>query len=801
MKYVDVLIDIPDNKANYIYTYRVPEDLADETLSGRRVLVEWGKKKKEGYIIGEKEVEGLQTEFIKPIIKVLDTEPVFDSKMFSMAEWIAQTYLCSLSQALSLIVPKSITRKQDKVVLPNIKKDEMLSLEANLLLNQYLSFFEELWKHGEMSLKQARQKLGNEVLSLLEKEGLLLIAGIYSGYRLSGAGYVYQIADFRRENLSFIEKKAPRQAEALRLLMEVAEIDCEELEKNIPKPVIRTLLHKGYIKRVRKNKEVSADDLILTAEQEEALREIISWLDKGPCEFLLYGVTGSGKSEIYIQAAKACIQKGRSVIILVPEIALTRHLVEVFETRIQDMAVLHSGMTQAERYEEWKRIKNGEAKLVLGTRSAVFAPVSNLGLIIIDEEQETTYKQEETPRYHAVEVARRRSEMENALLILGSATPSIETFHRAVEGKSRLLTLSRRIGSAAMPEIHVEDMRSNYKKGASHNLIISDFLYNKIKYNLEKGEQSILFLNRRGYSLLTVCTECGNMVLCPHCSVGMTYHNDIGRNICHYCGYTAKVPNQCDKCGSRHLRKIGFGTQKVEEELKILFPEAVIKRLDIDVSRKREEQKNILKNMREKKIDILIGTQMVAKGFNFPSVSLVGILDADGMINLPDFRAGERAFQLIVQAAGRAGRGTVPGEVVIQTYQPDNLIINLAAKQDYVGFYWEEIKLRKLLNYPPFTNILRLVVTAGAEKLCKEEADRIADYINEIIDAKEERIDILGPAPCPIKKLRDRFRYQLIIKCANILLLRSIGRFIIDHKAEFASGIRMEVDINPLMTM
>ncbi|SHH12983.1 replication restart DNA helicase PriA [Thermosyntropha lipolytica DSM 11003] len=801
MKYVDVLIDIADSRADHIYTYSVPPPVPEKELTGRRVLVEWGKKKREGYIIRERDFIEQDITHVKPVIKILDREPVFDSKMLELAAWIAQTYLCSLVQALRLIVPRAITGKKDKVVLPNVKEEEMLSSPASFLVNKYLPFFEELWQREEISLKEARKKLGKEVLELLAREGLILVAGVYAGYKPLPGGYVYRLAGFEVKELSALRKKAPRQAEVLALLMEKGEIAAEQLEKTFARSTIEALLNKGYIKKVKKDKKIFSAPFVLTEEQERAVEMIVSRLEEGYREFLLYGVTGSGKSEIYLRAAQACIEKGKKVMVLVPEIALTRHLVEMFALRIPGIAVMHSGMTRAERYEEWKRIKNGEASLVLGTRSAVFAPLSDLGLIIVDEEQETSYKQEETPRYHAVEVARRRAQMEDALLLLGSATPSLETFHRAMEGKSELIKLSRRIGNAVMPVIYIEDMRLNLKRGPKHNLFLSDFLYNKIEDNLKRGKQCILFLNRRGYAWLTVCTECGNIVLCPHCSVGMTYHQDIKRNLCHYCNFTAPVPSLCTRCGSRYLQQIGFGTQRLEEELKRLFPGARIKRLDIDISRKREEPRNILQAMQRGEIDILIGTQMIAKGFNFPSVSLVGIVDADGMLNLPDFRAGERAFQLIVQAAGRAGRGEIPGEVVIQTYQPDNLVINLAAKQDYMSFYLEEIRLRKILNYPPFTNILRLVVSDEEEKLCQAVINELADYIGEITDAKEERIEILGPAPCPIKRLRDRFRYQLMVKCENIMLLRSIGRFIIDNKERFPSKTRIEIDINPLMTM
>ncbi|MBO8158520.1 primosomal protein N' [Thermosyntropha sp.] len=802
MKCVDVLINLPDTRFDSLYTYFIPEGYSIMQVLGRRVLVELGRKKVEGYAVKESTLSSKIMTDLKPIIKVLDKEPVFDEELFRLAEWMSENYICPLSMALNIIVPRAITRKKDEVVIPNVCADEVFDLELNQFIEKYTVFFEQLWKKGEISLREAKKILGSDVLEQLKFKGLVSTTGTYSGYSAAKAGYIYKIDkfDFDRD-MPYLCRKAPRQAEALEFLLSEGEAECEVFDKIIPKASINALLNKGYIKKVRKKPEFTYMRPVLTDEQKLAIESIVEDLGKGYKEYLLFGVTGSGKSEVYLNAAEFCIKKGKSVIILVPEIALTRHLVEMFSLRIPDIAVMHSGMTLSERYDEWQRIKRGEARLVLGTRSAVFAPVHNLGLIIIDEEQENTYKQEETPRYHAVEVARKRAQIESALLVLGSATPSIETFYRAMQGEMKLLALSKRVGEAVMPRVYIEDMRLNKGSAKTHNLVISGFLYKKIQENLDKGEQSILFLNRRGYSLLTICAQCGNVILCPNCSVGMTYHNDIKLNICHYCNFSAKPPVFCPECGSKYLKQVGFGTQRVEEELKRLFPEAKIKRLDIDISRRREEQKNILKAMQNKEIDILIGTQMIAKGFNFPAVSLVGIIDADGMLNLPDFRAGERAFQLIVQAAGRAGRGGIPGEVVIQTYQPDNHIVNLAARQDYIGFYYEEIKQRKLLDYPPFTNILRMVASSLNQNVCEEEAQNLVQYINEIIDAKEDRLEILGPAPCPIMRLRNRFRYQVIIKCENILLLRSIGRHVVKNRIKFSSDVRIEVDINPLVLM
>jgi primosomal protein N' (replication factor Y) len=421
----------------------------------------------------------------------------------------------------------------------------------------------------------------------------------------------------------------------------------------------------------------------------------------------------------------------------------------------------------------------------------------DLGLIIVDEEQETSFKQEEQPRYHAREVARQRARIESAVLLLGSATPSLETYFKAEQGKMRLLELRERVGQAYIPRVTIEDMRRAFPNQARK--LVSPLLEEKIQENLERQEQIILFINRRGYSPMTVCWECGHITHCPVCSVAMTYHRDIERNVCHYCNRQERMPVQCAACGSLHLQLLGAGTQKVEEEIKSLFSQASIARLDMDSSRRSGVQQSILQRMRNREIDILIGTQMVAKGLDFPNVSLVGIIDADSILNIPDFRAGERCFQLLVQAAGRAGRSGLAGEVVIQTYNPDHLVINFAAQQDYRDFYNHEIKTRQLLDYPPLTHLLRIVMSSEGQAETDDYANRLAAYIEEITDAKEEEITILGPAPCPIARIRNRFRVQILVKCISMELLRSMAVHILARAG--SKHVKMEWDIDPVTTI
>jgi len=790
MTCVDVLIDLPSKNFDCSYVYSVPAGLENEVEFGKRVLVELGRRVVEGYIVGKAADPGFEN--LKPVIKVLDEEPVLSPELFQLAQWMADYYMCSVAGAINTIIPPALNKKLPQFVVPLVYEESRIPH-----CHKYHEFFRRLWEDGEMGIEEARRFVGEKELRALDRKGFIYVGGRYSGYRSRKEGDVYFIKDLSQD-MHVLQKKAPRQAEALRIIAEYGEVDRKHLDSLIPAESIKSLLTKGYIGVGKKRRHVVEEKHVLTGEQKRALQVIEEALLSGNRrDFLLYGVTSSGKTEIYIRAAIKAIEQGKRVMVLVPEIALTRHLVDVFASRIRNLAVLHSDMPAGERYDTWKRIRRGEFDLVLGTRSAVFAPLTGLGLVVIDEEQESSYKQESTPRYHAREVARKRADFHSAVLLLGSATPAVETFYQAMNGSLTILNLKERIGNTKIPSVQIQDMKAEFKKG---NKVLSGVLQEKIAGCLERGEQVILFINRRGYSPVIICRECGMIVSCPYCSVGMTYHRDIGQIVCHYCNYRHRVPLICDSCGSSYLQQVGVGTQRVEEEVRNLFPGAKIARLDLDSSRRKGIQKNILEKMKNKEIDVLIGTQMVAKGLDFPDVSLVGVVNADVMLNIPDFRAGERCFQLIVQAAGRAGRGSLPGEVVIQTYNPDNAVIQTAAKQDYLGFYYEEIRLRKILNYPPFTNILKVVAASKDETCASEAAIDAASLAVEITDAKEEDITVLGPAPCPIYKMRNRFRYQLIIKCDNMLLLKSIGEYIINRGNQH-KDIKLEVEINPLTTI
>ena len=797
MRYARVLVNLPVRTADNYFTYHVPPKLTDAIEFGKRVLVELGRKKTEGFIIdADAPAPDMDT---KPILSLLDRDAVLTEDLYELACWLAETCMCPLSLAINTMIPRKLSKKSGRVVVAQMEGEGWSQYLAEDSVNNQTAWLETLAERGCMSYREALRYVSADELAFLQARGLLYISGAYLDYRESRGEYTYVPGDaFNEKQLSLLERRAPRQAQVMQLLLERQSLSGKQMAAIAPASSIKSLLRQGYVQRAPLGPAREPRIPCLNQEQRRVLAAIDHALALAPeQELLLYGVTGSGKTEVYIRAALSCIERGRKVIMLIPEIALTRHLLELFTDRIPEMAVLHSKMSPGERYEEWKRIKNGQVNLVMGTRSAIFAPLPDIGLIIMDEEQEYTYKQEQQPRYHARDVARERARRSRALLLLGSATPAVETYYRSECGYSTRLDMSSRAGDAALPRIYIEDMRKAVRKARSP--IVSPLLEEKIRNILDRKEQCILFLNRRGFSPYTICRNCGHTLSCPNCSVGLNFHKDQNTYLCHYCGLNIAVPEVCPSCGSSYMQQTGYGTQKVEEDIRGLFPEAGIARLDMDSSSNKGAQEQILQAMKRNEIDILIGTQMVAKGLDFAGVSLVGVLDADGMLNLPDFRSGERCFQLIVQAAGRAGRGAVPGEVVIQTYNPDNQLIAVAARQDYPQFYREEIKWRQLLNYPPFSHILRIVSVSGQESLARRLADMVTLYINEITDAQEDNIIVLGPAPCPLYRIRNRIRYQLIIKSENMLLLNSIGTNIASK--EWHKQVRLEIDLDPLISM
>ncbi|MDB2086438.1 primosomal protein N' [Clostridium paraputrificum] len=531
---------------------------------------------------------------------------------------------------------------------------------------------------------------------------------------------------------------------------------------------------------------------VLNDEQKNAFNKILNSDKKG---FLLKGVTGSGKTEVYMNLVGETLKEGKSAIVLVPEISLTPQMIERFKGRFgKNVALFHSKLSQGERFDEWYRIKKGEARLVVGARSAIFLPLDNLGIIIIDEEHENTYKSEQNPKYLTKEVAKFLSEIKGCKYILGSATPSIETYYEALNGKLELVEIKNRVSNRPLPQMEIVDMREELK---SRNLsLLSRSLYNEMKETLERKEQIILFLNRRGFSSFVSCRSCGYVFKCPECDLSMTYHKN-GYLICHYCGRAQREQKVCPECGSKSVKFFGAGTQRVEEEVKKYFPKARVMRMDVDTTRNKDSHENIYNAFKSGEGDVLIGTQMVSKGLDFKNVTLVGVLAADISLNIPDYRSSERTYQIITQVAGRAGRGEKKGKVVIQTYTPNSLSLQYAIENNYNDLYNEEIKVRKIMNYPPFSTIFLINSISKDERKLKEFMNKVGESLRKLLDSREN-IQILGPVPCIITKLKDNYRWQIIIKgnLDNKLKLK-IKDILYELNKSVYNEIRISMDINP----
>jgi len=547
--------------------------------------------------------------------------------------------------------------------------------------------------------------------------------------------------------------------------------------------------------KLKEEKIEKSSPLALTGEQDKALKSVLSKIDKEDYRvFLLHGITASGKTEVYLQAIEKVLAHGKTSIVLVPEISLTPQTVERFTSRFgkDKVAVLHSALVGSKRYGEWKRIKDGEAKIVVGARSAVFSPVKNLGLIIIDEEHETSYKQEDSPRYHARDVAIMRARLSNCPVILGSATPSLESYYLAEKGKIELIELTKRIDDKNLPNVKVVDMRMELAT-RKKLVMFSRVLIDHVQKALDKKQQVMIFLNRRGFSTYINCKKCGLVLKCKGCDSVLVYHYDSKKLVCHYCNFKKDPPDICPKCKSSYMKYMGIGTEKVESELARLFPTARIARMDTDTTKKRGSHKEILDAFKEHKIDILVGTQMIAKGLDFPKVTIVGVVNADVTMNLPDFRASERTFNLMTQVSGRAGRGEDGGEVIVQTYAPSHYAILSASKHDYDKFYQEEIKTRKELLFPPFRHIIKLTMRSRSERGVIKAVEALKAYLVD----KVEDLEIVGPAPSPISKIRGFYRWNILLKGKNRSLMCDILKKALKGYRK-PMDVFLAVDVDPM---
>ena len=592
------------------------------------------------------------------------------------------------------------------------------------------------------------------------------------------------------------------------MLGQVGEFPLSNLRENYSAEILRFFQENGLIEVWEKevsrlqvffNGVEASQPLALNPEQEIAQREILSQIGQEAQTYLLQGVTGSGKTEVYLQVIEGVLQKGKTAIMLVPEISLTPQVTRRFVSRFgQQVAILHSGLSDGEKYDEWRKIESGQARVVVGARSAIFAPLKNIGVIIIDEEHEATYKQESNPRYHARDVAKLRAQYHKAALVLGSATPSLETRARASRGLYGLLRLTQRANPQAhLPQVEVVDFRDYL--GQQENGNYTPVLLEKIRQTLDRKEQVVLLLNRRGYSSFVMCRDCGSVDECPNCDISLTLHMDTRSMQCHYCGFQKAIPRICPSCSSPSIRYYGTGTQRAFEELQDLFPDARILRMDVDTTRKKGSHENLLQAFGQGEADILLGTQMIAKGLDFPNVTLVGVLNADTALNLPDFRSSERTFQLLTQVAGRAGRAEKPGQVLIQTYNPNHYAIRFAQDQDYEGFYEYEMGIRRSMAYPPYTFTVGLTLSHALEDLTVKKAYEIVGFLRENLS---DKIQILGPTPKPIARTHNLFHYQILLKYRREDRLEAVLNAILDwSQARENKDLRLSIDHEPQNVM
>ncbi|MBB6282110.1 primosomal protein N' [Geobacillus subterraneus] len=801
MKVASVIVDIPTRQTDRPFDYLIPERWHGVIQPGMRVTVPFGARRLQGFVIEVKDHSEIKQ--LKPIEHVLDVVPVLNEELLDLGRYLTETTLCFAISAYQAMLPAAMRAKYEKTLrLTDERKraalpDDLQPLFAGRIATSWKDVETAgLWRAAQ---KAVQQGVLEAVYEVKEKAGKKIVKHAVLAVPAEQAREALASLPSRQKDvLSFLLEKEEA--------MPVAELQAALGVSSAP---LKALADKGFI--MMHDVEVYRDPYghrtfqpsappPLTEAQAGALAAIAASVRAGEHRtFLLYGVTGSGKTEVYMQAIEEVLRHGKEAIVLVPEISLTPQMVERFKGRFgPKVAVLHSGLSIGEKYDEWRKIHRKEVQLVVGARSAVFAPFENLGMIIIDEEHETSYKQEEMPRYHARDVAIYRARRHGCPVVLGSATPSLETFARAAKGVYELLELPERIADRGMPDVHIVDMREELRSG--NRSMFSRRLLDELRLRLERGEQAVLFLNRRGYSTFVMCRGCGYVIRCPHCDISLTYHRAGERMKCHYCGHEEPMAPRCPSCGSEHIRFFGTGTQKVEEELAKLLPEARVIRMDVDTTGRKGAHEELLSRFAAKEADILLGTQMIAKGLDFPDVTLVGVLAADTMLHLPDFRAAEKTFQLLTQVSGRAGRHELPGEVVIQTYTPDHYSIELAARHDYRAFYRREMTLRKAHGYPPYYYLTLITAAHEEAPAAAKAAEKIAAYLRKQLS--NEAV-ILGPVASPIARLHDRYRYQCMIKYKREPNVTAALKAVIDrYQADVAhGGVAITVDTNPYMMM
>lgn len=706
-KYAGIVIDQTHPSLDKLFHYAIPKEMTEQAQIGVRVQVPFGSRSLQGYILTLDDKVEIPKDKIKPIKKLLDPVPALDPSIIPLIIWMKEEYHCMLIEAIRCFIPPGL----------------------------------------RLNMKGKTQKV-----AMLQETDTL-------------DDWIHQV-----------EGRSPNMAAILRILGQVDRMPVRELldMAGASSSSIRSLEKRGFIlledEEIYRNpwtiQQGQTEAPELNEEQVHASYVINQCITEGRGIVLLRGVTGSGKTEVYMKAAEEVLKQERQVIVLVPEISLTPQTVNRFKGRFgENVAILHSRLSLGERYDEWRRIRHNEVSIVVGARSAVFAPLENLGLIILDEAHEDSYKSDVRPRYHTREVAAKRCELSKAVLVLGSATPALEDYYKAKIGEYHLVEMENRAEDQPLPPVETVDMRRELEMG--NRSMFSNDLYRALEQTLKRNEQSILLINRRGYAQFVSCRSCGHVIKCTHCDVSLTYHSRGQALKCHYCGYHEGYPRVCPECGSKYIKNFGLGTQKVEEELQNLFPTARLLRMDFDTTSTKGAHHRILDAFEKKEYDILLGTQMVAKGLDFPNVTLVGVLAADASLNLPDYRSSEKTFQLITQVAGRTGRGMKPGRVVVQSYQPEHYSIQHASHHDYTGFFKKELDIRRQFAYPPFSHIIRVLITGEDEKEVAQYAKNMLKWVNEKVNTDEalkSGLVDLGVFEAPILRINNKYRWQVLIR-------------------------------------
>ncbi|MDC1142771.1 primosomal protein N' [Planctomycetota bacterium] len=765
-RFVEVALPTPVDR---VFDYRVPDPLANKAKVGHRVTVPFGRRSVQGFVVAEKDESTLTAKQLKDILEAPDDDPLLNKGMLDLTKWMGEYYACSWGEALQAVLPAVVRSGRKRKLITLIKPAKPIDelLEQAIVL--------------EAKVRAARAKSKNNPQ-----------------------------AGERNETYARVLRALATHIDDHFMPSELAD------KLGISESPIKTLVKQGWLRFEKVEPELAggkapgdsdgaAKDL--TPEQHSALGHITASLDRTEYKtFLLFGVTGSGKTEVYIRAIEHALENGKSAIVLVPEISLTPQTVRRFAARFENVSVLHSGLTDAERREAWKAISEGKSRVVIGPRSALFAPVVDLGLVVIDEEHEGTYKQESTPRYHARDTAIMRCHLEHAAVILGSATPSLETWRNAELGKYKLLELPSRIGSGVAPDgvgsqglakVEIVDMAQECRE-QRYFTFFSERLKSACREALKKGEQIIIFLNRRGYHTMLSCKNCGQTMMCRHCDIPMSYHRGYQKMSCHYCLHTAEIPNQCPECLGGPVKLQGLGTERVEEELNKIFFGQQISRMDSDSMKTRDDYEVTLDAFRAGETQILVGTQMIAKGLDFPNVTVVGVISADVGLAMGDFRSYERAFQLLTQVAGRAGRGKKPGRVIVQSFQPHNEAIQCGARQDFRQFVEYEEQHRKETNYPPFSRMVLITIEAKAQERGVEEANKLFQILRDFEQQfKGSLMGITPPFDAPIARLRGRYRRQIMVKARGFREVRAVVDTLRPH-VKVQERIKTTIDVDPM---